>query len=99
MNKESTLSGVEYAQISLPQKPRFVYRTGCAEGAKPLCRGHGGVPRIWLYHPLPGEEGGRGDGRNGRGAPTLQERGSALARSQKSARFSGRFQHQRGAAA
>ena len=42
-------------------------------GAEPLCRGHGGVPRIWLYHPLPGEEGGRGDGRNGRGAPTPQQ--------------------------
>ena len=44
-----------------------------SKGAEPLCRGHGGVPRIWLYHPLPGEEGGRGDGRNGCGAPTPQQ--------------------------
>ncbi len=33
--------------------------------AESLCRGHGGVPRLWLYHPLPGQEGGRGDGRGG----------------------------------
>ena len=40
-------------------------RDGECGGAPPLCRGHGGVPRILLHHPLPGEEGGRGDGRKG----------------------------------
>ena len=36
------------------------------------CLGDRGAPRICLYHPLPGEEGGRGDGRKGCMATTLQ---------------------------
>ena len=41
-------------------------------------RGHGGVPRVWFYHPLPGQEGGKGDGRSGCGWPTLQQQGDGF---------------------
>ena len=46
----------------LPQNPCCTPDGECREpalslpkGAKPRCRGHGGVPRLWLYHPLPGQ--------------------------------------------
>ena len=69
----STISPSPCLVGALATKPLFVYRTGVCRGALPLCRGHGGVPPIWIYHPLPGQEGGRGDGRKVRGAPTARE--------------------------
>ena len=40
-----------FPQEAAASMPRY---HGVCGGAKPLCQGHGGVPRIWLYHPLPG---------------------------------------------
>ena len=58
-------------RCALPRTPCCCGPDGECRGAKRHFRGHGGVPRISLHHPLPGEEGGRGNGRKGCGAPTL----------------------------
>ena len=39
---------------SAQSNPASVHSDGECRGAKPLCRGHGGVPRVSFCHPLPG---------------------------------------------
>ena len=60
---------------ALPQNP-FRSAMGRAEG-RSLCAGARGGPPVSL-HPLPGQEGGQGDGRRGCRAPTPRERSGGL---------------------
>ncbi len=53
---------------ALPQTPPIGPQTESAEGRGPSAGGTGVSPVSRLYHPLPGQEGGRGDGRKGCGA-------------------------------